>query len=230
VRRASTSGRTHAGLIARRPGGTTVARRPDTRGAVHPTRLLTYHHAPTIPGVGMPPTIDATAGLVALGSVAELRELLGEPHPVVIEKVHDRLTDDDTGLLARAPFCLLATSDGRGNCDVSPRGDGPGFTHVVDPGTIALPERPGNRRGDSLHNILDNPHAGLLYLLPGSSDVLRVNGRARVLTDAPFFDDMAVAGRRPQLAVLLEIHEIFRHCPQSLRRSGLWDPESWKRG
>ena len=80
----------------------------------------------------------------------------------MIEKVHDRLTERDLGILARSPFCLLSTSDARGNCDVSTRGDTPGFTHVLGPDTIALPDRPGNRRGDSFHNILDNPHAGLL--------------------------------------------------------------------
>ncbi|MER5769707.1 MSMEG_1061 family FMN-dependent PPOX-type flavoprotein [Streptomyces sp. NPDC001985] len=155
-------------------------------------------------------------------SSAELRELLGEPHPVVIDKVHARLTDHDRALLARSPFCLLSTADALGACDVSPRGGDPGFIHVVDETTLALPERPGNRRGDSLHNILGNPHAGLLHLVPGSGDILRVNGRARILTDAPFFDAMASKGRRPALAVLLEIDEIYLHCSQSLLRSGLW--------
>ncbi|MEU1282496.1 MSMEG_1061 family FMN-dependent PPOX-type flavoprotein [Streptomyces sp. NPDC005805] len=169
-------------------------------------------------------TVAPTGGFTELRSGAELRALLGEPHPIVIDKVHDRLTDDDTGILARAPFCLLATADARGACDVSPRGDAPGFTRVLDAGTLALPDRPGNRRGDSLHNILENPHAGLLYLVPGSRDVLRINGRARILTDAPFFDAMTVAGRRPALALLVEIEEIYRHCSQSLTRSGLWDP------
>jgi uncharacterized protein len=165
---------------------------------------------------------------VELRSGAELRELLGEPWPVVIEKVHDRLADLDRDIIARSPFCLLATSDSRGNCDVSPRGDAPGFTHVIDSGTLALPDRPGNRRGDSFRNILDNPHAGLLYLVPGGKEVLRVNGRARILTDAPFFDAMTVKGQRPALALVLEIDEIYLHCPASLRRSGVWDPQSWQ--
>ncbi|AQS71280.1 MSMEG_1061 family FMN-dependent PPOX-type flavoprotein [Streptomyces pactum] len=185
----------------------------------------------------MPYTIDATGdrpdavtdeGWVELGSRAELRELLGEPWPIVIDKVHDRLTDEDRDILARSPFCLLATSDGEGNCDVSPRGDTAGFTHVLGPGTLALPDRPGNRRGDSFHNILDNPRAGLLYLIPGGKEVLRVNGRARLLTDAPFFDAMSRDGRRPDLALVLEIDEIYLHCPQSLNRSGLWKPRSWQ--
>ncbi|WP_234018992.1 MULTISPECIES: MSMEG_1061 family FMN-dependent PPOX-type flavoprotein [unclassified Streptomyces] len=161
---------------------------------------------------------------------AQLREILGEPWPIVIDKVHDRLDDRDRELIARSPFCLVSTSDAQGNCDVSPRGDGPGFAHIVDAGTLALPDRPGNRRGDSFHNILQNPHAGLLFLIPGGTDVLRVNGRARILTDAPFFDAMTVRGQRPHLALLLDIDEIYLHCPQSLRRSGLWDPESWGQG
>ncbi|MCX5372298.1 MSMEG_1061 family FMN-dependent PPOX-type flavoprotein [Streptomyces sp. NBC_00103] len=184
----------------------------------------------TIDTAGAGPDAGTERGWVALESRAELRALLGEPWPVVIEKVHDRLTDQDLDIVTRSPFCLLATSDAHGNCDVSPRGDAPGFTHVVDSGTIALPDRPGNRRGDSFHNILDNPHAGLLYLIPGGKEVLRVNGRARILTDAPFFDAMTVDGRRPELALVLEIDEVYLHCPASLRRSGVWNPASWQTG
>ncbi|QQM38733.1 MSMEG_1061 family FMN-dependent PPOX-type flavoprotein [Streptomyces liliifuscus] len=184
----------------------------------------------TIDTAGNGPDTVTEEGWVELGSSVELRELLGEPWPVVIEKVHDRLTDKDRDIVARSPFCLLATSDARGNCDVSPRGDAPGFTYVIDSGTIALPDRPGNRRGDSFHNILDNPHAGLLYLIPGSKEVLRVNGRARILTDAPFFDAMKLDDQRPALALVLEIDEIYLHCPQSLRRSGVWNPASWQTG
>ncbi|MEU4659923.1 MSMEG_1061 family FMN-dependent PPOX-type flavoprotein [Streptomyces sp. NPDC023723] len=188
----------------------------------------------------MPHTIDTAEdrpdtatgeGWVELGSRAELRELLGEPWPIVIDKVHEQLTDEDLEILARSSFCLLGTSDTAGNCDVSPRGDAPGFTHVLGPGRVALPDRPGNRRGDSFHNILDNPHAGLLYLVPGGKQVLRINGRARILTDAPFFDAMAGRdGRRPALAVVLDIDEIYLHCPASLNRAGLWKAESWQAG
>lgn len=170
---------------------------------------------------------DPPAGTVPLGSAEELRALLGTPHPIVIDKVHDRLTDDDLDLLARSPFCTMATSDANGDCDATPRGGAPGFTHVLDRSTIALPDRPGNRRADSFHNILANPRVGLLYLIPGAMDVLRVNGRARIVTDGPFFDAMAVKGRRPVLALVVEIDEVFRHCPASLKRSGVWAPETW---
>lgn len=184
----------------------------------------------TIDTAGNGPDAATEEGWVELTSSTELRELLGEPWPIVIEKVHDQLTDRDRDIVARSPFCLLATSDARGNCDVSPRGDAPGFTYVIDSGTLALPDRPGNRRGDSFHNILDNPHAGLLYLIPGSKEVLRVNGRARILTDAPFFDAMKLDEQRPTLALVLEIDEIFLHCPQSLRRSEVWNSASWQTG
>lgn len=162
-----------------------------------------------------------------LRSPDQLRELLGEPHPIVIDKVHDRLDKRDRDLIGRSPFCLLSTADTQGNCDVSPRGDGPGFVHILDAGRLALSDRPGNRRGDSFHNILENPHAALLFLIPGAKDVLRVNGRARILTDAPFFDAMTVKGQRPCLALLLDVDEIYLHCPRSLNRSGIWNPSTW---
>ncbi|MFF1716991.1 MSMEG_1061 family FMN-dependent PPOX-type flavoprotein [Streptomyces sp. NPDC058268] len=182
--------------------------------------------------VTVPPSSDsATAPHTwqELHSDDELTALLGEPHPIVIDKVHDELTADDLGILSRSSFCLLSTSDAEGNCDTSPRGDAPGFIHILDARTIALPDRPGNRRGDSFRNILGNPHVGLLHLVPGSSEILRINGRARILTDAPFFDAMTVKGQGPRLAVLVEIDEIYLHCSQSLRRAGLWRPETWLR-
>jgi PPOX class probable FMN-dependent enzyme len=174
---------------------------------------------------GLPETAGRT-GFVGVDSSEELRELLGEPHPIVVDKVHQRLADADLDMLARSPFCLLATSDADGNCDASPRGGEPGFAHVLDPGTLVLPDFPGNRRGDSFHNVLENPHVGLVFLIPHSTHVLRINGRAGVLRDAPFFDAMTHKGRRPQLALLVETDEIYLHCPQSLNRARLWDADN----
>ncbi|MFB8030376.1 MSMEG_1061 family FMN-dependent PPOX-type flavoprotein [Streptomyces sp. NPDC056465] len=184
--------------------------------------------APVAPATALSPGDDPLAGAVLLRSAEQLREILGEPWPLVIDKVHDELTEDDLGLLARAPFCAVSTSDADGNCDTSPRGGEPGFTRVLDARTLVLPDLPGNRRGDSFHNILSNPHVGLLYLIPGAMTVLRINGRARILTDAPFFDEMAVKGRRPDLALVVDIDEIYLHCPASLKRSGVWAPETWE--
>ncbi|SFD58989.1 hypothetical protein SAMN04487819_101160 [Actinopolyspora alba] len=158
---------------------------------------------------------------------AELRELLGTPLRRTLDKERAELHELDKRWLAHSPFCLVATSDELGHCDVSPKGDPPGFTLVLDDSTIALPERPGNRRADGFRNILRNPHVGLLYMLPGRGDTLRINGRARIVRRAPFFERMEVKGHRPVLALVVEIEQVFHHCAKAFMRSGLWNPESW---
>ncbi|MFI5926410.1 pyridoxamine 5'-phosphate oxidase family protein [Micromonospora sp. NPDC051543] len=158
----------------------------------------------------------------------ELRELLGTPHPRAANKDRPRLHERDRQWLAAAPFCLVATAGADGSCDVSPKGDPAGFALVLDDTTIALPERPGNKRADGYQNILDNPHVGLLFLIPGRTDTLRINGRARLVRDAPWFDDMVVKGHRPVLAVVVEIEQIFYHCAKAFLRSALWQPETWQ--
>ncbi|GAA3436057.1 hypothetical protein BJ998_002411 [Kutzneria kofuensis] len=160
-------------------------------------------------------------------SVDELSELVGEPVKRVAEKVRPALHELDRQWLAASPFCLIATSAADGSCDVSPKGDPPGFTLVLDDRTIAVPDRPGNRRVDGWRNILSNPHVGLLYLLPGRGDTLRINGRARLLSDAPFFDQMVVKGHRPKIVMLVDIDEVFHHCAKAFLRSALWRPETW---
>lgn len=168
--------------------------------------------------------------LTQITSEAELRDLLGTPAGRVLSKERTRLHPRDVEWLAASPFCLVATCGADGSCDVSPKGDPPGFVRVLDEQTIAIPERPGNRRADGFRNILQNPHAGLIFLIPGRKETLRINGRARLVRDAPFFDDMIVKGHRPQLAVLVEIEQIFFHCMKSSMRSRLWEPESWDPG
>jgi PPOX class probable FMN-dependent enzyme len=157
----------------------------------------------------------------------ELTDLVGVPERHAARKVRPRLHDLDRAWLAESPFCLLATSAADGTCDVSPKGDPPGFTLVLDDTTIVVPDRRGNRRVDGFRNVLSNPHVGLIYLVPGRTDTLRVNGRARLLRDAPFFDDMTVKGVRPRLALLVEVEEVFYHCSKAFMRSSLWRPESW---
>lgn len=117
------------------------------------------------------------AGYVPVSSEAELRDLLGEPSARAVSKERPRLHQRDREWLAASPFCLIATADADGNCDVSPKGDPPGFPHVIDDTTIAIPERPGNRRADGFRNVLPNPHAGTIYLVPGRTETLRINGR-----------------------------------------------------
>ena len=108
-----------------------------------------------------------------------------------------------------------------------PKGDPPGFTLVLDDRTIALPERAGNRRADGYRNVLANPHVGLVYLLPGRGDTLRVNGRARLTRDPALLDRMVVQGHQPLLALVVEVEQVFHHCAKAFLRSGLWDPDSW---
>ncbi|WP_020573936.1 pyridoxamine 5'-phosphate oxidase family protein [Actinopolymorpha alba] len=166
-------------------------------------------------------------GMVEITSESELRELVGPVQPNAATKVRTYLHELDKQWLAQSPFCLMATAGADGSCDVSPKGDPAGFTLVLDDTTIAIPDRPGNRRVDGFHNILANPHVGLLYILPGRSDTLRINGRARLVRDAPFFDQMVVKGHRPQLALVVEIDEVFHHCSKAFLRSALWKPETW---
>ncbi|MFC4053274.1 pyridoxamine 5'-phosphate oxidase family protein [Actinomadura syzygii] len=163
----------------------------------------------------------------AITSPGELRELLGAPMPRAVTKERTELHARDREWLGQSPFCLIATADAEGNCDVSPKGDPPGFVHVLDDTTIVVPDRPGNRRADGFLNILANPHVGLIFLIPGRRETLRINGRATLVRDAPFFDDLVVKGHRPSLALVVEIEQIFFHCGKALMRSKLWKPETW---
>ena len=160
-------------------------------------------------------------------SEAELRELLGEPAPAALAKERTQLHELDREWLAASRFCLVATSGADGSCDVSPKGDPAGFTLVLDERTIAVPERAGNRRADGYRNLLENPHVGLDFFIPGRGDTLRVNGRVRLVSDAPFLDELVVKGHRPVLAVVVDIEDLFFHCAKAFLRSGLWQPETW---
>ncbi|MEV4493301.1 pyridoxamine 5'-phosphate oxidase family protein [Micromonospora coxensis] len=165
---------------------------------------------------------------VEITSPEELRDLLGTPAPRAVAKERVTLHERDRQWLAASPFCLVATAGADGSCDVSPKGDPAGFVRVLDDTTIAIPERPGNRRADGYRNILDNPHVGLIFLIPGRTDTLRINGRARLIRDAPWFDDMVVKGHRPVLAVEVTVEQIFYHCAKAFLRSELWRPETWR--
>ncbi|WP_435768298.1 pyridoxamine 5'-phosphate oxidase family protein [Nocardioides sp. SYSU DS0651] len=164
-----------------------------------------------------------------ISTAEELTALLGEPTAAAAAKERSALTEVDRAWLAASPFCALATADAEGRCDVSPKGDPAGqLVHVIDDRTIAIAERPGNRRADGYRNILANPHVGLNFLIPGRGDTLRINGRARLVSDAPFFDVMVVKEHRPLLAVVVEIETVFFHCAKAFLRSRLWQPGSWE--
>jgi uncharacterized protein len=168
-----------------------------------------------------------TSELVEVTSEAGLREMFGGPNRRSATKVRPALHERDREWLAASPFCLISTAAADGSCDVSPKGDPPGFARPLDGETLAIPDRAGNHRFDGFLNILSNPRVGLLFLVPGRPDTLRINGRARLIREAPFFDDMSVRGSRPELALLVEITEVFYHCPKAFLRSKLWDPGTW---
>jgi PPOX class probable FMN-dependent enzyme len=163
-------------------------------------------------------------------SVEELESIIGAPSQRAAEKVRTELAEVDREWLAAASLMFMATADEHGNLDVSPKGDPSGFVKVVDATTIAIPDRPGNRRVDGFHNLLADPHIGLVFLIPGRGDTLRVNGRATLVRDADFFDDMIVHGNRPELAVIVDIDEVFFHCSKAFLRSSAWKPEEWQPG
>jgi PPOX class probable FMN-dependent enzyme len=159
---------------------------------------------------------------------AALREVLGHPNDVVRGKITDRLNELTRQFVEASPFLCLATSAPDGTCDVTPRGDPPGFVQVLDDRTLLLPERPGNRLADSLRNVLGNPHVGLLFVVPGVTDTLRVNGRASIVDDPELLAPCAVEGKVPKLGLLVEVEEVFTHCSKAFLRAQLWDPSRFR--
>lgn len=160
-------------------------------------------------------------------TVEQLRAIVGEPNKYVANKVTTRLSPVQQDWLAASPLCFVATTDSDGRVDVSPKGDPPGFVHVIDDTTIAIPERPGNKRVDGYLNVLEQPHVGTVFLIPGRGDTLRINGTARILSDADYFDALVVDGKRPILALEVAIEEVFFHCAKAFLRSDTWKPETW---
>jgi uncharacterized protein len=156
-----------------------------------------------------------------------LRATLGEPSDVVRSKVSDRLNELTRRFVELSPFLCLATSGADGSCDVSPRGDPPGFVKVLDERTLLLPDRPGNRLADSHRNVLENPHVALLFVVPGVTDTFRVNGRASIVDDPELLEQCAVEGKTPKLGLLIEVEEAYTHCSKAFLRSQLWDPERY---
>jgi PPOX class probable FMN-dependent enzyme len=160
----------------------------------------------------------------------ELEAVLGKPNPRVLAKVIDRLDDICCAFITRSPFVLVASSDAAGRIDVSPKGDPPGFVHILDDKTIAIPERPGNRRADTFRNVLQRPKVGLIFIVPGKGETLRVSGTARIVRDTWLRRRMAVGDRVPDLALVVTVEEIFMHCTKCMVRSRIWQPDTWNPG
>lgn len=163
---------------------------------------------------------------LTVNSVAEL-ERYGTPEAIVRDKVEARLGEIHREWIAGCPLVFVSTSSRVGRCDVSPKGDPAGFVQVLDDVTLAIPERSGNRRMDGFRNIIENPHAGLLFVIPGRPETLRVNGTARIVTDGRILDRMVVRSHRPDLALVVGVEEAFFHCAKAFARSRAWKPESW---
>jgi PPOX class probable FMN-dependent enzyme len=157
----------------------------------------------------------------------ELRALLGSPSERAVKKESATVDEASRRFIEHSPFLLLATSNAAGQCDVSPKGDQPGFVRVLDEGHLVIPDRPGNKRLDGMRNLLQNPHVGLIFLIPGREETLRVNGRASIVRDEEILAPLTAHGKQPLLAIGVEVEECFFHCPKAFRRSGLWAPDGW---
>jgi PPOX class probable FMN-dependent enzyme len=162
-----------------------------------------------------------------ISSAAQLRAMIGEPGPVTPKKLLTALDDAAIGFIRRAPFLVLATADADGNLDASPKGDGAGFVTIMDANTLLIPERRGNRLLFSLQNIIANPRVGVIFMVPGTNETLRVNGSAELTADPELLNAMSARGTAALLAIRVTVRECFFHCAKAFLRSQLWKPETW---
>ncbi|SFL34528.1 hypothetical protein SAMN03159341_105192 [Paenibacillus sp. 1_12] len=162
-----------------------------------------------------------------LNSEDDIRQIVGYPSELVQKKGISRLDLHCRDFIARSPILFVATSDDQGLCDVSPRGDAPGSVLVLDDKYIVIPERPGNRRIDSLKNIVLNPRIGLIFIIPGLEETLRINGKAYVIKDEEILQQMKAKEKQPSIGIGVEVEECFIHCAKAFKRSGLWETNSW---
>lgn len=159
-----------------------------------------------------------------VGDAGTLRKLVGLTKPVAVAKQMARLDEHCRRFIALSPFLCIGSMGPDGRADVSPRGDPPGFVKVLDDRTLVIPDRPGNRRVDTMTNLLALPAVALIFLVPGVEETLRVNGRASLTRDPEILGGMAVDGKTPTLGIRIEVDEVFFHCGKALIRARLWDP------
>jgi PPOX class probable FMN-dependent enzyme len=163
-------------------------------------------------------------------TAAELREVIAAPSEIIEQKVFDHVDEYAAAFIARSPLVLLATANAHGELDVSPKGDAPGFVAVDDPHTLLLPDRPGNRLAYGFHNILEQPRVGLIFVVPGVTETLRVNGDAEITRDPALRERLTGCGKPAVLVTRVRVRECFFHCGKAFIRSSLWKPESWPIG
>ena len=164
----------------------------------------------------------------AITDEQSLRSLFHATHTLAIQKTQDSLDKHAQAFIRRSPFICIGTQNLDGKADVSPRGDPVGFVKILDQHNLAIPDRPGNNRLDSLVNILANPSVGLLFIIPGFDDTLRVNGQASLVNDPEILESMSVNDRIPKLAIAVKVNEVFLHCAKAFRRSQLWNPDRFQ--
>lgn len=157
----------------------------------------------------------------------ELREHYRQPAESALRKELRFLDKHARTFLAKSPFVLIGSQDRKGNADVTPRGDRPGFTAVLDDHTIAIPDRPGNNRLDTWENVVENPAIGLIFLIPGMNETLRINGEARLTADEELRQRFAVDGKPALAVVVVKVRAVYMHCAKAFMRSQLWQPETW---
>ncbi len=160
-------------------------------------------------------------------TIDHLHELIGTPSKLAESKVIDHLDEDCIKLIGSSPFLVMSTSNESGYCDASPRGDKAGFVHILDKKHLIIPERPGNRRVDSLRNIITNPNIGLLFIIPGLNETLRINGTATITSDQNLLLPLEANGHIPSLGIIVKTEEIYIHCAKAFIRSSLWDSTTW---
>jgi PPOX class probable FMN-dependent enzyme len=161
-----------------------------------------------------------------IASAADLRRLFGHAEGLAAKKSLPALDRHARDYIARSPFLCIATAGQGGRADVSPRGDKPGFVQVLDDRTLAIPDRPGNNRLDTMENILANPNVGLIFLIPGFEDTLRINGKATLTADPAVLERATVDRKQPKVAIRVAVEESFFHCAKAFRRSRLWQPDA----
>tara|TARA_R110000868_G_scaffold29889_13_gene111082 strand:- start:4512 stop:5144 length:633 start_codon:yes stop_codon:yes gene_type:complete len=166
------------------------------------------------------------SGSHTVTDTSSLRQIIGEPKPAIANKEMPALDGHLRHFISLCPFLCISTADADGNQDVSPRGDPPGFVRVLDDRTVLIPDRKGNRRVDTMRNILENPNVGLMLMLPGVEEIVRINGKARITEDPALLADSAVNGAAPALGIVVGIDDVFFHCAKAVIRSKLWDPET----
>ena len=160
--------------------------------------------------------------------IAGLREIIGAPSHRVLNKVTDRIDELAARFIAASPFAVIASRNGDGHLDVSPKGDTAGsFVKIIDQQTLAVPDRLGNRRLDTLTNILEDPNIGIIFLVPGKRETLRISGTAQVVRDQWLREALTYRDKLPDLAIVVTIKRLYFHCAKCMIRSSLWQPEGW---